>query len=198
MGTAQITSTGRSTATLTYTTTIPASKYPMSYTYAVMFIKGSSELSAMATSGSVWQSGQPVTLNWNASINISSLTKCNLCEFDSGITYQIGFRYNPPGTTGVINQTINIVESGSVTISGPVPCSDCEDNGEKPDEDAEDAAAPAPAPSPYGPPGASDPTISPPAPTSDPCLPPQPTPSSPPMPTPCGGGSGTGPASFSR
>lgn len=195
MGTAQITSTGRSSGTLSYTTTIPASVGPLPYTNAVMYIRGSAQVAVPATSGSSWQSNQPVTLVWNAPVNIQGFTKCESCEFDGGITYQIVFRYSPPGSVNLYNQVFRSVESGTVQITGPVPCSDCEQNGEKPDEDAEPQdEEPV---SPYGVASEGDPIIVPRAPTSDPCLPPQPTPSDPPVPTPCGGGSETGPASFS-
>jgi hypothetical protein len=132
-----------------------------------------------ATGGAFTTSGNPSTILFNGDISIKWFADNPNCTHYAG-TYKIFFVYD--FGSGL---DYKLIESGTVSVSGPV--GSCDDDAGDDDTDGDTGGDDTgdddtPGDSPEGPN----------EPTSNPCLPPQPSSPSPTLPTPCGGGGGTG------
>lgn len=137
-----------------------------------------------------------VTFNIDADDLGAGAYDCGSCGWASDATYSVVL--SPDGV--INNKPYEIVESGAVTFTGPVPCSSCGGEDPPPGEDPPGGGGTGggPGDDPYGG-GTDDPQVSPPSPPSgDLCLPPAFIAPNPPVPTPCSeGGAEGGTAGFS-
>lgn len=154
---------------------------------ARLFVKQGDRSVAQVTPSST----TPTSVVFNVSLSDSQLrlfSNCGDCSWRPGsytvILYEGGTPLDPP---------FKVIQRGSVTLSGTVPCLDC--GGESP-------PAPSPPPpgadSPYGEVDAGDTLIAAPTPPGSICLPPSFVMPSPTVPTPCSGSGGTGTSGFSN
>ena len=182
MGSISLIADGRGRASINYSTTASPPR-TMSWIYAKLFIRPSrvaNRESAMpATGGAFTTAGNPSTILFNGDISIKWFADYQNCTHFAG-TYQIFFVYNF-GT----GDDYTLIESGTVSVSGPVGGVGCSEDTEEDEDDGtgggDDTGGP------YGTPTEGEVPEQPGAPTSDPCLPGQPTPFSAVLPTPCSG-----------
>jgi len=189
MGTINITSTGANgTFTHSVAYTIPGADAAGSADpkYARLYISARGFLVARLPP-TTSNAGATGTATWSGSVKTASFAVCNECKFVEGI-YEVLVEYVSP-LDGY--KSYRKVDSGSVIVSGPTGCKDCEDV--PPDEGGgggeEEGGGGA---SEYGEPDAGDSFPPRPRAPGDPCLPPSFTAPTPSVPTPCSGGSGGG------
>lgn len=187
MGTINITSTGASgkfTHSVSYTFPGTEAVGSLDPKHAILYIFARGFLAARL-SATTSNAGATGTATWSGSVKTAFFSLCDECKLVEG-TYTVMVEYVSP-VDGY--KSYKKVDSGSVVVSGPTGCSDCEDA--PPDEGGggggEEAGGGA---SEYGEPDAGDSFPPRPRAPADPCLPPSFTAPTPSVPTPCSGGSG--------
>jgi hypothetical protein len=196
VGTGEANVKGRLSYTATFT--FPDSKAEGSRDprYAVLYIQEQDgrPVDAISPLSSVAGASGSATFS-SDDVSIGRFRNCLNCEWVSG-QYQIVIRYVSP-INGL--QTTYIAESGTVSVSGPLSCPDCDGDADAPDGDAggdggDDDTGDA---GDFGPNTPGDPLPPWPPRASAPCLPPPYTPPPVPVSTPCKDEpAGSGPSGF--
>lgn len=192
MGVLNIKSNGRTgslTFSVSYTPSGTSATGSLDPKFAFLYVRGRGGQVARlpAVSSSAGPTGTATFSSSN--IDLKFLRDCSSCNFPTG-SYNVVVEYTSP-VDGY--RYAKKVDTGSVVVSGPTGCTDCQDT--PPDSGGEPpSSSPPQPPDPpeYGAPDAGDSLPPRAAAPADPCLPPAFVAPAPSVPTPCSGGSGGG------